>query len=129
MKHFSFLLLGGLLLSACANTNNNFQGSGVNAFLWRASLETLSFMPLASADSTGGVIITEWQEQKAGERIKLNVAILASDLRVDSIQVSVFRQVKRQGRWQTALVNKKTALAIENLILTKARALRLGYGQ
>ncbi len=128
MKNVYFLLLAIGVLASCATDDFGSQ-DGVNSFLWRASLETLSFMPLSSTDSKGGVIITQWQAQKPNERIKLNVVILTSDLRADGIQVSVFRQVRKQRGWVDASTSKKTALAIENLILTKARNLRLSYGR
>ena len=99
----------------------------VNPFLWRASLEVVSFMPLASSDTVGGVINTEWFAEQPNERFKMTIYILDSALRVDGLKVSVFRQVRRGGRWQTAAINPGVARAVENLILTKARQLRLGY--
>ncbi|MCG8360632.1 MAG: DUF3576 domain-containing protein, partial [Kiloniellales bacterium] len=69
-------------------------GIGVNSYLWRASLDTISFMPLASADPFGGVIITDWYSppEAANERFKVNVYILGRDLRADGIRAAVFRQ-------------------------------------
>ncbi len=103
-------------------------GIGVNSFLWRASLDTISFMPLASADPFGGVIITDWYsppETKA-ERMKLNVFILGRDLRADGIRASVFRQVQNgSGAWVDADVRTETSADLENAILTRARQLRI----
>ena len=102
-------------------------GIGVNSFLWRASLDTISFMPLASADPFGGVIITDWyQDPKAqGERFKVTVYILDKRLRADGVKVSVFRQEKTEtGEWVDAEVDPETALQLENKILDRARLLK-----
>jgi hypothetical protein len=100
---------------------------GVNAYLWRASLDTLSFMPLTSADPYGGVIITDWytNPQKQDERLKATVYILDTRLRADGIAASVFRETMVNGQWQTATVSPDTNVALENAILSKARELRL----
>lgn len=101
---------------------------GVNSFLWRASLDTLNFMPLVSEDPYGGVIITDWyaDPQTPGERFKATVYILDSRLRADALNVSIFRQTRAaNGAWSDATVNADTALQIENAILTRARQLRL----
>ena len=103
-------------------------GIGVNSFLWRASLDTISFMPLSSADPFGGVIITDWYSppETKTERVKLNVFILGRDLRADGIRASVFRQVQNgSGAWVDADVRAETAADLENAILTRARQLRI----
>lgn len=102
-------------------------GIGVNSFLWRASLDTVSFMPLASADPFGGVILTDWYSTpgKDNERMKLNVFILDRQLRSDGVQVKVFRQVKKNGDWRDADVSPDTARQIEDSILTRARQMRV----
>ncbi len=100
---------------------------GVNSFLWRASLDTISFMPINSADAFGGVIITDWYSpaESPGERFKLNVYILGRTLRADGVRVSVFRQVRGAGgAWQDSNVPDGTGAKIEDSILTKARILR-----
>ncbi len=101
-------------------------GVGVNSFLWRASLDTISFMPVNSADPFGGVIITDWHAspETPGERFKLNVYILGRALRADGVRVAVFRQVQDGGGWRDAPVAAKTDTRIEDAILTKARQLR-----
>ena len=106
-------------------TENN--GIGVNAFLWRASLDTISFMPLASADPFGGTILTDWYTapDAANERTKVNVFIRDRDLTADGIKVSVFRQVRNGGNWVDAPVAASTASALENAILTRARQIRM----
>ena len=102
-------------------------GIGVNPFLWRASLETIDFMPLTQADPFGGVIITDWYSppETPNERFKLNVFILGQALRADGVNVSVFRQTNGEGGWQDAPADPKTATGIEDNILTRARELRV----
>jgi len=100
---------------------------GVNAFLWRASLDTISFMPVTSADAFGGVIITDWHSsaEAPNERFKLNVYILGRALRADGVRVAVFRQVlSRNGQWNDSNVPAATKTKIEDSILTRARQLR-----
>lgn len=99
---------------------------GVNSYLWRASLDTLSFMPLLQADSNGGVIVTDWyaNPNNPGERVKLTVSILDQDLRADAIRVAASRQVAQGGTWLTAPVQAATVQKLEDIILTKARELR-----
>jgi len=102
-------------------------GIGVNSYLWRASLDTLNFMPLASADPFGGVIITDWYSDPTtpNERFKATVYILDTRLRADALNVSIFRQQQVNGAWQDAAVDPETEVQIENAILTRARQLRL----
>jgi len=99
---------------------------GVNAYLWRGALDTLGFMPLASADPFGGVIITDWYQPPAGEgeRFKATAYILGRQLRADGIRVSIFRQVLRNGQWIDAPVSPVTTSEIENKVLARARELR-----
>lgn len=99
---------------------------GVNAYLWRAALDTLSFMPLSSADPFGGVIITDWYQPPAaaGERFKATAYILGRQLRADGVKVSVFRQTARGGTWVDAPVSPVTQSEIENKVLARARELR-----
>ncbi len=103
-------------------------GIGVNAYLWRATLETVDFVPLASADPFGGLIITEWYQpaEVPDERFKLNILIRDRVLRADAVKVSVFRQVRApSGEWVDAPVAPGTARALEDKILTRARELRI----
>jgi len=99
---------------------------GVNAYLWRGALETLSFAPLLSADSAGGVIITDWYANPSnpGERVKVTVTILDQDLRADALRVSASRQVAQGNSWVDAPVQAATVQKLEDIILTKARDLR-----
>ncbi|OXE35130.1 MAG: hypothetical protein CGW95_15780 [Phenylobacterium zucineum] len=101
---------------------------GVNGYLWRATLDTLSFMPLVSADPYGGVIITDWyiNPEKSDERFKCTVYILDSRLRADGLNVAIFKQAKDpSGNWVDVAAAPQTETDIENAILTKARQLRL----
>ena len=99
---------------------------GVNAYLWRASLDTLSFAPLAQSDSNGGVIVTEWytNPQNPTERAKVSVAILDRDLRADALRVTASRQTLQNGQWVEAPVTAATVQRLEEIILTRARDLR-----
>lgn len=101
-------------------------GLGVNAYLWRAALDTLGFMPLTSADPFGGVIITDWYQPpgSSAERFKATAYILGRQLRADGIKVSIFRQVSQGGRWVDASVSPVTTGEIENKVLARARELR-----
>jgi hypothetical protein len=99
---------------------------GVNAYLWRGALDTLSFMPLSSADPFGGVIITDWFQPPAaqGERFKATAYILGRQLRADGVRVVIFRQVAQNGAWVDAPVSPSTTADIENKVLARARELR-----
>lgn len=99
---------------------------GVNSYLWRATLETLSFMPLTQADSAGGVIVTDWyaNPETPGERVKVSVSILDQDLRADALRVAASREVLEGGTWVAAPVQAATVQRLEDIILTKARDLR-----
>jgi hypothetical protein len=100
---------------------------GVNSYLWHATLDTLSFMPLASADPFGGVIITDWYSAPSdmSERMKVTIYILDRRLRADGIRIAVFRQTRSNEGWVDAAVNADTANKLEDAILTRARELRL----
>lgn len=131
------LLVGALALglAGCSRGNERPQADlaaaqittiGVNSYLWRASLETLSFMPLTQADSAGGVIVTDWyaNPQNPNERIKVSVSILDQDLRADALRVAASREVLQGGVWVAAPVQAATVQKLEDIILTKARDLR-----
>ena len=99
---------------------------GVNAYLWKAALETLSFAPLVEADSNGGVIVTDWYANPGSpnERVKVTVTILDRDLRADALRVAAQRQVLQSGQWLEAPVSAATVQKLEEIILTRARDLR-----
>jgi len=123
---------GGLLGSKRKEKEETGSGVAVNAYLWRASLDTINFIPLVSADPFGGVIITDWYtpSETPNERLKVQVTILDRELRADGVRVSVFRQTTapRGGNWVDAQVEPRTNIDIENAILTRARQLRIAGG-
>lgn len=135
-RTMGFALLGASLigLSACGGSERprtelaaaQLNTIGVNAYLWRAALDTVSFAPLLQADSSGGVIVTDWYANPAnpGERVKLTVTILDQDLRADALRVAASRQVNDSGSWVEAPVQAATVQKLEDIILTKARDLR-----
>ena len=134
------LALGLMLcagLGACAHHRNKPAAAGkllparmtqigVNAYLWRAALDTLSFMTIGQTDSNGGVIVTEWYLNPAvpTERMKVSVAILDPELRADALRVSTSRQIQQNGQWVDAEVQAATNQKLEEIILQKARDLR-----
>src|SRR3954454_6330638 len=99
---------------------------GVNSYLWRAAVDTVSFAPLLQANSANGVIITDWyaNPKAPGERVKLTVAVLDQDLRADALRVSAAKQVYQNGGWVEAPVTAATVQKLEDVILTRARDLR-----
>jgi len=125
---------GGLFGSKSDKEKGLGEGTGVavNAYLWRASLDTINFIPLASADPFGGVIITDWYTpaESPNERMKVQVTILDRELRADGVRVSVFKQQSspKGSGWVDAQVDPRTNIDIENAILTRARQLRIAAG-
>jgi len=102
-------------------------GLGVNTYLWRASLDTIAFMPVTSADPFGGVIITDWYSppETPNERFKLNLIIRDRALRADGIHISIFRQIlDRNANWRDAAVEPDAGRKLEDAVLTRARQLR-----
>jgi hypothetical protein len=99
---------------------------GVNSYLWRAAIDTVSFAPLLQANAANGVIITDWyaNPKAPGERVKLTVAVLDQDLRADALRVSAAKQVYQNGGWVDAPVSAATVQKLEDIILTRARDLR-----
>ena len=121
---------GGLIESLFGGSDTGGGGGGgiaVNSYLWRASLDTMSFMPLSSADPFGGVIITDWYSppETPNERVKVNIYILDRQLRADGLRISVFRQMLSNNQWQEAAVAPETVQDLENAILKRARELRI----
>ncbi|MGZ6050282.1 MAG: DUF3576 domain-containing protein [Phenylobacterium sp.] len=128
-------ILTAVSLSACSHDKGFGKSSkaqpasiGVNGYLWRATLDTLAFMPLATADPWGGTVITDWYSnpEKPDERFKATVYILDTRLRADGLKVTVFKQVRdATGAWADSITSEQTETDIENAILTRARQLRL----
>ncbi|MEO0883214.1 MAG: DUF3576 domain-containing protein [Pseudomonadota bacterium] len=133
LRLMSAILLGSTLaLSACSSGDSTRQiveeiEGGVNPYLWRASLDTLRFLPLEDADPYGGIINFDWLafEETPNQRIKASVFILDTRLRADGVKVSVFRQTRdANGQWQDASVSTDTQIQLENKILERARVLK-----
>lgn len=126
-------LLGSLTPDALeslfgSNDPETRAGIGVNSFLWQALLDTINFMPLASADPFGGVVLTDWYApgDAPNERFKMNALIIGKALKADAIRINLFRQVRGpDGGWQDAAVKADATAELENLVLTRARQLRM----
>lgn len=117
---------GGKKRAAAVLAPSQVTTIGVNSYLWRASLDSLSFMPLLQSDSSGGVIITDWytNPKNPTERVKVSVMILDRDLRADALKVTAVREVNQGGAWVPAPVQAATVQKLEDIILTRARDLR-----
>jgi Domain of unknown function (DUF3576) len=127
-KRQSILGEGGLAIFGGKGQKSDDSGIGVNSYLWRASLDTISFMPMASADPFGGVIITDWYSapENPSERVKLNILILGRELKADGVKVKTFRQEKsKNGDWRDSPVTEETNRSLEDTILTRARQMRV----
>jgi hypothetical protein len=131
---FAALIAAGIAVSGCSKNRDvptelapsRMTSIGVNSYLWRAAVDTLSFAPLVTADSNGGVIVTDWyvNPNSPGERVKLTVSIIDQDLRADALRVAASRQVNQNGVWVNAPVAAATVQKLEDIILTRARDLR-----
>ena len=132
-RRFLAPLLACFLVAACGGgptarqAPDQTRAIGVNGLLWRASLDTLSFLPLLEVDSGSGVIISDWyvNPDARDERLKVSVFVLDEDLRADAVNVRVLRQTRDGTQWVNAPVRAQTALEIEDAILTRARQIRI----
>jgi hypothetical protein len=133
------VLAAALLLGGCAHHRDKapkmadmapakITQIGINAYLWRAALDTVSFMPLASVDSNGGVIVSDWYVNPSvpTERMRVTVTILDQDLRADAVRVAASRQVNQGAGWVDAPVAAQTVQRLEDIIIEHARDLRRG---
>jgi len=128
------LIAAGISVSGCTKNRDvptelapsRMTSIGVNSYLWRAAVDTLSFAPLITADSNGGVIVTDWyvNPNSPGERVKLTVSIIDQDLRADALRVAASRQINQNGVWVNAPVAAATVQKPEDNILPRARDLR-----
>ncbi|HET7316573.1 MAG TPA: DUF3576 domain-containing protein [Sphingomicrobium sp.] len=128
------LTVAALASTGCARNRNlptqlapaTMTTIGVNSYLWRAALDTVSFAPLLQADASSGVIITDWYSnpKAPGDRVKLTVTVLSQDLRADALRVAAARQVLQNGVWVEAPVTAATVQKLEDIILTRARDIR-----
>ena len=135
------LRTGGGLLGNKANFNflgeedNNSQqtstlGMPINPYLWKASLETINFMPLSSTDPFAGTMITDWYtvESALNERCKLNVFIKGLELKTENLEVLSFCQILKNNQWVNMPSNIDDNRKLENVILNKAKKLKLSSG-
>lgn len=128
------LLIVSFAGSGCARNRNiptqmapsRMTTIGVNGYLWKAAVDTVSFAPLLQADANSGVIITDWyaNPRAPGERVKLTVSIVDADLRADALRIAASRQIFQNGVWTDAPVAAATVQKLEDIILTRARDLR-----
>lgn len=133
-KRDSIFGTNGLSLFSSKKKSNDVTGITVNAYLWRAALDTISFMPIDKADPFGGTILTEWYRplqsngQSGTERVKVNIFIVSRELRTDALKVTLFRQVAKDGFWTDVAVDPSTITQLETTILTRARQLKVAEG-
>tara|TARA_Y100001935_G_scaffold168571_1_gene138979 strand:- start:485 stop:1093 length:609 start_codon:yes stop_codon:yes gene_type:complete len=108
-------------------TTTGMIAMSVNPFLWRASLETIDFMPLSSADQVGGTIITDWYSttDNEKERCKLNIFITGVNLKTENLRVVSFCQEFKDPTWVNKEIEKENNIKIENAILNRAKKLKL----
>ena len=100
----------------------------VNKFIWQASLDTLSFLPLASTDPFTGVIATDWgtSPSNAAERFKVTVYMVRPALEASALKVAVHREVLSEaGLWTAASVSPDTARKLEDAIIVRARQIKI----
>ena len=110
----------GINITDFLNRDSESKKFYVNSFLWRASLDVLSFAPFQSTDAFGGIIVTEWFK-KNDQQIKLTALIKSRDLRSEGINIKAYIKNKKNEISEDIVLSRK----IEDLILTKARALRI----
>jgi hypothetical protein len=107
------------------NTNFEFGTSNV---LWRASLKTLDFIPLATVDYSGGIIITDWySEGKLNkEQIKIQIRFVSTELRSESIQVISYKKIcETNNECLNIAGNENFNKEIKDLIINSARQIRI----
>ena len=102
-------------------------GMPINPYLWKASIETINFMPLSSTDPFAGTIITDWYTSSANtqERCKLNVFINGQQLKTENLKVLSFCQTLTNNQWVNTSTNNEDNIKLENAILNKAKKLKL----
>ena len=118
----------GLTLSTAtiSGRTNDTGGNVINRYLWQASLDTLKFAPLMSSDGPGGILVTDWyQPANAKDRLKIQVRIKDRQLRADALEVTVYKQIKQNNGWIDSGIDLKASRDLENVILLKAREIRV----
>lgn len=118
---------GGITLFGKGKSSDTGHSVNVNAYLWRAALDSVHKMPLISADPFGGVILTDWYKAtpNSKERYKLSIYIIGAQMRSDAVRVAAFKQeLKGNGEWQDVDVGTDLASEVEDKILLRARAIK-----
>lgn len=112
-----------LFLASCGGSRDAIEDNrAANKYLWNASLETLSFLPLQQADPFSGVMVTGWgQAPSSSQTYRATIYVTGASLDATSLKVAVFR---RSGSREVA-ASRDTVLAVENAILSRARELRI----
>ena len=115
-----------VLLSKIINPQN-LDNVNVNGYLWRATLNILSFVPLVSTDALSGTIITDWYANKniKNQRLKITAYINTNELKSESINIKVEIQSFKNNIWSQPLTSNSLATQIEDSILNEARNLKL----
>jgi len=122
-EHGSLFGLGNALGGKKTDLKDN--NIKINAYLWRASLDTLSVHPLEKIVTESGILQTEWVSMNniATEQTKISVIVISADLNVTGVRVNVYKRKKQNGNWVNQSVSKNTAKAISDAILQRAREL------
>ena len=117
---------GGTKLSKFFSEDQQSDGMPINALLWRASLDVVSFVPLGDVDTFGGSIVTDWYSlpNDTSQRIKIAVFIIGRELRSDAVSARVYVQNLVNDSWVQSGRDKELEINLEDLILTRARELR-----
>ena len=96
--------------------------------LWRASLDTIDFMPLLSVNYSGGIIITDWyadEQSLSGESVKISIRFLTNEIRADALDIKVFsRKCNNISNCIVKEINDELAPELKKQILKKATLLK-----
>ncbi len=95
--------------------------------LWRATLKSLDFIPLASVDYSGGLIVTDWYSEKtSNEEIKISIQFLSNELKSSSISIVSHKRIcDQKGKCSTNLMDKKFNSELKEAIINSAREIAI----
>ena len=110
----------GINITDFLNRDSQSEKFYVNSYLWRATLDVLSFAPFQSTDAFGGIVVTEWYK-KDNKQIKFTALIKSRDLRSEGINIKAYIKNNKNEISEDIELSRK----IEDLILSKARELRI----
>lgn len=114
----------GLFTKALGSKSSNFEFATSNV-LWRASLDTISFMPLSTVSYSGGVIITDWYGKNDVEMLKFTIRFLSNELALSSVEVSGFKKICENKKCNIEKTNNKINAEIKNKIFENAKKLKI----